>query len=129
MDTAVRIVVDSNSTLAQWINQAYMDQASWDVMMDEYGWNTVDLRDKRYDGVIHMVTAAIGAENVRLITSLWKLSDSLSDSTTRLKTMQLVTKELKRLERWISVFWALGLAILTFALSITALTFRIRFVV
>lgn len=31
-------------------------------MLDENGWNTVYLRDKRYDAVIHLVTAADGAE-------------------------------------------------------------------
>ena len=31
-------------------------------MLDEVGLNTVTLRDKRYDAVLHMVTAANGAE-------------------------------------------------------------------
>jgi len=42
--------------------RAYMDADSWEVLLDEYGWNVVDLRDRRYDAVIHLVTAAIGAE-------------------------------------------------------------------
>lgn len=29
--------------------------------MDENGWNQVELRDKRYDGIIHMLTTADGA--------------------------------------------------------------------
>jgi len=41
---------------------AYMSKESWEVLLDEYNWNVVDLRDRRYDGVIHMVSAAIGAE-------------------------------------------------------------------
>jgi predicted ATPase/CYTH domain-containing protein len=41
---------------------AYLDRDTWEVVMDEFSWNVVDLRDKRYDAVIHMVTAAIGAE-------------------------------------------------------------------
>ena len=30
--------------------------------MDEEGWTWASLRDKRYDRVLHLVTAAIGAE-------------------------------------------------------------------
>jgi len=30
--------------------------------LDEYGWNLMNLRDRRYDAVLHLVTAAIGAE-------------------------------------------------------------------
>jgi len=41
---------------------AYMKQQEWHALLDEYGWNTVNLRDKRYDGVVHLVTAADGAE-------------------------------------------------------------------
>ena len=39
---------------------AYMSPEHFDVLLDDYKWNVVDLRDKRYDAVIHMVTAAIG---------------------------------------------------------------------
>lgn len=41
--------------------RAYMDKETFDLVMSEFGWNVVDLRDRRYDGVIHLVTAAIGA--------------------------------------------------------------------
>jgi len=30
-------------------------------VLDEMGWNPINLRDKRYDAVLHMVTAADGA--------------------------------------------------------------------
>jgi thymidylate kinase len=43
-------------------SRAYMDADNWDVLLDEYSWKTVDLRERRYDAVIHLVTAAIGAE-------------------------------------------------------------------
>ena len=42
--------------------KAYMSEEGWQAMMDENAWNTVELRDKRYDGIIHLVTAADGAE-------------------------------------------------------------------
>lgn len=41
--------------------RAYMDKETFDLVMSEFGWNIVDLRDRRYDGVVHLVTAAIGA--------------------------------------------------------------------
>lgn len=42
--------------------KAYVSQNVWQAILDEMGWNEVYLRDSRYDAVIHMVTAAIGAE-------------------------------------------------------------------
>lgn len=33
----------------------------WQPILDEHGWTLVELRDKNYDAVIHLVTAAIGA--------------------------------------------------------------------
>jgi len=41
---------------------AYTDQNVWQALLDETGWNTIQLRDRRYEAVIHMVTAADGAE-------------------------------------------------------------------
>ena len=34
----------------------------WERMKEENGWNEVDLRDSRYNQVIHMISAAKGAE-------------------------------------------------------------------
>uniref|UniRef100_A0A6B2L5P0 NadR/Ttd14 AAA domain-containing protein n=1 Tax=Arcella intermedia TaxID=1963864 RepID=A0A6B2L5P0_9EUKA len=41
---------------------AYMSRDQWQVVLDESKWNLVDLRDRRYDAVLHLVTAALGAE-------------------------------------------------------------------
>ncbi len=41
---------------------AYLPAPSWQALMDEQGWTTVALRDRRYDAVLHLVTAADGAE-------------------------------------------------------------------
>jgi hypothetical protein len=38
-----------------------MDEDSWEAMMEEMNENTNNLRDRRYDAVIHLVTAADGA--------------------------------------------------------------------
>ena len=41
---------------------AYVDQATWNKITSEVGISTMELRDDRYDAVIHMVSAADGAE-------------------------------------------------------------------
>lgn len=40
---------------------AYVDENVWQAILDETGWSTIQLRDRRYEAVIHMVTAAEGA--------------------------------------------------------------------
>lgn len=41
---------------------AYMSESMWQALLDETGWSPSTLRDKRYDMVLHLVTAADGAE-------------------------------------------------------------------
>jgi hypothetical protein len=41
---------------------AYVDKTQWKGLMDEIGVSAVQLRDHRYDAVLHLVTAADGAE-------------------------------------------------------------------
>lgn len=41
---------------------AYMEPTIWQALLDELGLSDVKLRDARYDAVIHMVSAADGAE-------------------------------------------------------------------
>lgn len=43
-------------------NRAYCDPKVWNALLEELGMNMVQLRDKRYDAVVHLVTAADGAE-------------------------------------------------------------------
>lgn len=42
---------------------AFIPSEQWEAMMTKNGLNTVQLRDNRYDQVIHMVSAANGAED------------------------------------------------------------------
>jgi CYTH domain-containing protein/predicted ATPase len=42
--------------------KAYLPPASWQAVLDDNGWSVTALRDGRYDAVIHLVTAADGAE-------------------------------------------------------------------
>lgn len=44
-------------------SQAYVSSEEWQMIMDDQDWNLVNLRDRRYDAVIHMVTSANGAED------------------------------------------------------------------
>ena len=41
---------------------AYLSAELWQTLLTENGWTEVELRDGRYDAVIHLVTAALGAE-------------------------------------------------------------------
>jgi hypothetical protein len=41
---------------------AYVSREEFQAIMDIEGWTWTSLRDRRYDGVLHLVTAAIGAE-------------------------------------------------------------------
>jgi len=43
-------------------NKAYIDLQSWNEIMEKNGWDESQIRNERYDLVIHMVTAADGAE-------------------------------------------------------------------
>merc|ERR1712137_62298 len=43
-------------------NRAYLAKEDFDMLLDTEGLKLVDVRDKRYDAVFHLVTAAIGAE-------------------------------------------------------------------
>ena len=39
-----------------------MSKDNWQALLDDMGFNNVTLRDNRYDAILHMVTAADGAE-------------------------------------------------------------------
>ena len=42
--------------------QAYTNDIVWQAILDETGWSTVHLRERRYEAVVHLVSAADGAE-------------------------------------------------------------------
>ncbi|XP_076627662.1 TRPL translocation defect 14 isoform X3 [Colletes latitarsis] len=41
---------------------AFISKDKWELMMASNGWNNVELRDNRYNQIIHMISAANGAE-------------------------------------------------------------------
>ena len=42
---------------------AYVSRSQWQALMDDLGVSTVQIRDNRYDAIIHLMTAAFGAES------------------------------------------------------------------
>jgi len=49
-------------------NVAYCTEEAWSMVQEKLGTTTARLRDRRYDHVIHLVTAAIGAEQFYTLT-------------------------------------------------------------
>lgn len=45
-------------------------EEEWQTLISEDGWDSVQLRDARYDQIIHMVTAANGAEAFYQVTAI-----------------------------------------------------------
>ncbi|KAK4537529.1 hypothetical protein CDCA_CDCA13G3554 [Cyanidium caldarium] len=43
--------------------RAYMSADEWDAMLAQNRWHVLEMRDQRYDAVLHLVTAADGAED------------------------------------------------------------------
>jgi hypothetical protein len=41
--------------------QAFTESNVWQAILDETGWSTIQLRDRRYEVVVHLVTCADGA--------------------------------------------------------------------
>lgn len=41
---------------------AYVSRSQWQALMDDLGVSTVQIRDNRYDAILHLMTAAFGAE-------------------------------------------------------------------
>lgn len=41
---------------------AYIETDKWEEMKKSNGWNEIEMRDNRYNQIVHMVSAANGAE-------------------------------------------------------------------
>lgn len=59
---------------------AYMKPENWQTLLDEKGWNEVSLRDRRYDAVIHLVTAAEGAVEFYNLANAARYEKNLEDA-------------------------------------------------
>lgn len=60
---------------------AYMPQEIWQALLDETKMNPVELRDKRYDSIIHMCTAAKGAEKFYTLSNNASRTESAALAT------------------------------------------------
>lgn len=62
-------------------NKAFMTIEMWNQLVYEAGESTVSLRDKRYDAVIHMVTAAVGAQEFYTLENNAARSESIEEAS------------------------------------------------
>lgn len=56
---------------------AYMDDAGWHRLLQTLGVNAVEVRDNRYNQIVHMVTAADGAEDFYTLSNNTTRSEGL----------------------------------------------------
>lgn len=69
-----------------------MSRDAWDKVQRENGWNSVELRDNRYNQVIHLVTSADGAEEYY----------NMENNPTRTEDVELARELDKRtVEAWV----------------------------
>lgn len=83
---------------------AYLSQEAWEVLCDEFNWNVMDLRDRRYDAVIHLVTAAIGASKYYTTENNTARRGDTACESTLISTESLeeaMKLDLKILEAWV----------------------------
>lgn len=71
--------------------KAYMSDAQWELMLEELKLTPIMLRDQRYDAILHLVTAADGAESFY----------TLANNEVRIETPQEARdKDAKTLDCW-----------------------------
>lgn len=61
-------------------NKAFISQEMWNQLIYEAGDTLVELRDKRYDAVIHMVSAAVGAQEFYTLDNNLARSESIEQA-------------------------------------------------
>lgn len=59
---------------------AYLEAEQWKVMLDELGVHETDIKDNRYDVVINMTTAALGAEKYYTLGNNTARHESIEDA-------------------------------------------------
>jgi hypothetical protein len=61
--------------------KAYLDDYTWEALLDVNDWSVPKLRDARYDCVVHLVTAAIGAEKFYTLANNLARSETVEQAT------------------------------------------------
>lgn len=67
----------------------YLPEETWQALMNDIGTNTIQLRDSRYDAVLHLVSAANGAEE--FYTTATNAARSEDAKTARKLDIKLIT--------------------------------------
>jgi len=67
---------------------AYMDRSDWEKLLEEEGLNEVDIRDNRYNQVIHLVSAARGADEFYTKSNNKTRSEGIAEAAARDKMVE-----------------------------------------
>ncbi len=67
----------------------YLPEETWQALMNDIGTNTIQLRDSRYDAVLHLVSAANGAEE--FYTTATNAARSEDAKTARMLDIKLIS--------------------------------------
>ncbi len=67
----------------------YLPEETWQALMNDIGTNTIQLRDSRYDAVLHLVSAANGAEE--FYTTATNAARSEDVKTARMLDIKLIS--------------------------------------
>jgi hypothetical protein len=67
---------------------AYLSKKLWDQMLFDFNVNEVHIREMRYHGVLHLVTAADGAEEYFTLANNSARSESIPDAINLDKRLQ-----------------------------------------
>jgi hypothetical protein len=69
--------INQTNKYMQYFNILDLARDDWEKMKADNGWNEVHLRDNRYNQVIHMVSAARGAEVFYTVTGHQQVTDEI----------------------------------------------------
>lgn len=68
---------------------AFIEQQQWQAVLDDLGLNTLMLKDNRYEGVLHLVTAADGAEDFYDMSTNEARYDTIESAMVQDKRLQM----------------------------------------
>lgn len=63
--------------------KAYMSDSQWELMLEELKFTPIMLRDQRYDAILHLVTAADGAESFYTLENNETRTETPADARTK----------------------------------------------
>lgn len=69
--------------------KAYISNQDWQIILDELSMTDIQLRDDRYDAVIHLITAADGAEEYYSLNNAARYENNLEIAKKVDKNLQM----------------------------------------